>query len=184
MGNHTPYQSFGEVLKKLRAQAAKTPAELSGAIEIDEDRLKQYENGEQRPSEDILLLIIQHFNLQDEQAKELWGLAGYGGQPESEAFFMNDDDGNTQQVVGITSQDARIIYTDMVQVMVNKYGVIVNFLQGAGPSNQPLAVSRIGMSKEHARSVIDVLQKTLDGQDKPKQQKRLNPPKSSHKPKE
>lgn len=165
MGNNnkTPYLSFGEVLKGLRAKAAKTPAEVSGAVEIDETRLRAYESGEQRPSEDILSLLIQHFDLKDEQADELWKLAGYNNQLEDEQYFINDENGGAQQVtVGVTPHDARIVYTDMIQVMVNNYGVIVNFLQGAGLGNQPLAVSRIGMSKEHARSVIEVLQKTLD----------------------
>ena len=55
----------------------------------------------------------------------------------------------------------------MVHVMVNNYGVIMNFMQGAGPNNQPLAVARIGMSREHAKSVLEVLQKTLDQADEP-----------------
>ncbi len=176
--NQQPFRSFGEVLKKLRAKASKTPAEVSGAVEIDETRLKSYENGEQRPTEDILLLLIQHFNLKDEQADELWKLAGYSGQPDDEHFFINDDSGNVQQVtVGVTPHDARIVYTDMIQVMVNNYGVIINFLQGAGPANQPLAVSRVGMSKEHAKSVLEVLQKTLDQADNPPQLKQLKAPK-------
>jgi len=164
--NKQPYRSFGEVLKSLRSKALKTSAEVSGAVEIDEDRLKLYESGEQRPTEDILLLLIQHFALQDDQADELWKLAGYSGQPDEDKFFMNDDQGQPQQVtVGVTAHDARIVYTDMIQVMVNNYGVIVNFMQGAGPGNHPLAVSRVGMSKEHARSVIQVLQRTLDEAD-------------------
>lgn len=181
MGNNKkqPYRSFGEVLKKLRASASKTPAEVSGAVEIDETRLKKYEAGEQRPTEDILLLLIQHFNLKDDQASELWKLAGYSGNPEEEKYFINDEFGGAQQVsVAVSQQDARIVYTDMIQVMVNNYGVIVNFMQGAGPSNQPLAVSRVGMSKEHARSVIEVLQRTLDQADNPPEQKLLNSPKN------
>lgn len=179
MGNEKqhPYRSFGEVLKNLRANASKTPAEVSGAVEIDEAKLKSYENGEQRPSEDILILLIQHFALKDDQANELWKLAGYVGGPDEEKYFMNDDNGNIQQVtVGVSPHDARIVYTDMLQVMVNNYGVIINFMQGAGPGNNPLAVSRIGMSKEHARSVLEVLQKTLDQADNPQEQKRINAP--------
>lgn len=175
--NQQPYRSFGEVLKKLRADASKTPAEVSGAVEIDESRLKSYENGEQRPSEDILMLLIQHFDLKDDQADELWKLAGYSGQPDEEQFFVNDETGNPQQItVGVTPHDARIVYTDMIQVMVNNYGVIINFLQGAGPANQPLAVSRVGMSKEHAKSVLEVLKKTLDQADNPPKPKQLKAP--------
>lgn len=180
--NKKPFRSFGDVLKKHRAHAAKTAAEVSGAVEIEEKRLIEFENGEQRPTEDILLLLIQHFNLGDDQADELWKLAGYGTLDNEEKYFINDEDGTTQQMsVQVSQQDARIVYTDMIQVMVNNYGVILNFLQGAGPSSQPLAVSRVGMSKEHARSVLEVLQKTLDQAENPKQPKLLQSPKKSSK---
>ena len=178
--NHNnPYQSFGEVLKHLRSKAAKSSAEVSSAVEIDESRLEKYETGEQRPPEDILLLLIQHFDLPDEQASELWKLAGYSGEPTEDLYFENDDDGGAQQVsVGVSAHDARIVYTDMIQVMVNNYGVIINFMQGAGPASQPLAVSRVGMSKEHARSVLEVLQKTLEQAENPTAPKQLKGPKS------
>lgn len=171
---NTPYKSFGEVLKKLRSKACKTSAEVSGAVEIEEQRLQAFENGEQRPSEDILLLLIQHFGLRDEQASELWKLAGYSGQPDEDKLFDQDDMHNPHTInIAMTAQDPRIVYTDMIQVMVNNYGVIVNFMQGAGVSNQPLAVARVGMSKEHARSIIEILQKTLDEADNPPQPKQL-----------
>lgn len=177
-----PYQSFGEVLKKLRSKASKSSAEVSSAVEIEESRLKKFEAGEQRPTEDILLLLIQHFNLKDDQATELWKLAGYSGDPDEEQYFINDEVGGAQQVtVAVTPHDARIVYTDMIQVMVNNYGVIINFMQGAGPSNQPLAVSRVGMSKEHARSVLEVLQKTLDQAENPPIQKQIQAPKTEKK---
>jgi hypothetical protein len=57
--------------------------------------------------------------------------------------------------------DVRIVYTDMLHVSVNDYGVVMNFLQGSGPKNPPLAIARVGMSREHAKSVLEVLQKTL-----------------------
>ena len=40
------------------------------------------------------MLLISHFGLQDEQASELWKLAGYSGQPTVERVFMNDDVGD------------------------------------------------------------------------------------------
>jgi hypothetical protein len=65
----------------------------------------------------------------------------------------------------VSSQDARILYTDMVHVSANGYGVVINFLQGLGPDNKPSIVSRVGMSKEHARSLVEVLQRTIDMSD-------------------
>lgn len=160
-----PFSSFGQALRELRQRTKESEMEVSGAVEIDLDRFQAYEVGATRPTEDILTLLIQHFGLKEQEASELWRLAGYGSLPEdSMQYFMNDGDGGVKPgaTVAVNQEDIRIVYTDMVQVMVNNYGVIVNFMQGAGPGNSPLAVSRIGMSKEHAKSVIDVLKMTLE----------------------
>jgi transcriptional regulator with XRE-family HTH domain len=158
-----PFSSFGLALKNLRTKHNKTCAEVSGAVEIDEQKLLEFEEGRHRPTEDVLLLIIQHFDLIDDDAKDLWRLAGYSESFDDSKYFINDDtsDIHNSKTVMITPHDARIVYTDMIQVMVNNFGVIINFMQGAGAGTSPLAVSRVGMSKEHAKSVIDVLTKTL-----------------------
>ncbi|MCX6729702.1 MAG: hypothetical protein NTV95_03595 [Candidatus Saccharibacteria bacterium] len=67
--------------------------------------------------------------------------------------------------------DLRIVYTDTAHVMVNNFGVVMNFMQTNGNGGQPLAVSRIGMSKEHAQSLIKMLQQSLkqaENQEAPK----------------
>jgi transcriptional regulator with XRE-family HTH domain len=160
-----PFTELGLKLKKLRESHAKSQAEVSGAVEIDQSKLQEYETGKIRPSQDILQLIIQHFDLKGHDAKELWKLAGYDELTDDDQYLSNEEEGLITKTVMVTQYDARIVYTDMVQVAVNDFGVIINFLQGAGPSNQPLAVSRIGMSKEHAKSVLNVLQKTLEQAD-------------------
>lgn len=160
-----PFSTFGNALKKLRQDVHETQAEVSGAVEIDAASLKAFESGESRPTEDILLLLIQHFSLKDEKATELWRLAGYADTPMEEAqFYANDDYGNAKSTYPLPQKadEAPIVYTDMIQVMVNNYGVIMQFLQGAGAGNTPLAVARVGMSKEHAKSIIEVLKTTLD----------------------
>ena len=164
-----PFSSFGHALKQLRQRTSRSQIEVSSAVEIDQGRLQSYEQGMERPSKDVLKLLIQHFELQDQDARELWRLAGYGNEAEAEEvqYFVNDESGDAKriQTVAVAPSDLRIVYTDMIQVMVNNYGVIVNFMQGAGPGNTPLAVSRIGMSKEHAKSVIEVLKTTLEQAD-------------------
>ena len=85
----------------------------------------------------------------------MWELAGYNKQEDETKVDIN------QSLAMIMPNDLRVVYTDMVHVMVNDFGVIMNFLQGAGPNNQPLAIARIGMSKEHAQSVLEILSKSL-----------------------
>lgn len=160
-----PFSSFGQALKKLRQKTSESQIEVSGAVEIEPSSLRKYEQGADRPTEDVLLLLIQHFSLKDAEATELWRLAGYEHIPMEEArYMMNDDFGDSRTISPQFSyhDDSPIVYTDMVQVMVNNYGVVMNFMQGLGSHGGPLAVARVGMSREHAKSVLEVLKTTLD----------------------
>ncbi len=178
MGNveNTPYSALGSALRAMRLRRKESLLEVSASVEVTGERLALFENGELRPSEDVLELLIAHFGAVDNEADKLWELAGYKKQQEDIPMM--------QQGFMLTPIDTRIAYTDMVHVMVNNYGVVMNFMQGAGPNNQPIAVSRIGMSREHASSVLEVLQKTLAQADAPfKEQKKLDDPNTKQNPK-
>ncbi|MDZ7744667.1 MAG: helix-turn-helix domain-containing protein [Candidatus Saccharibacteria bacterium] len=165
-GNRQPYRSLGTRIKRLREYRHQTLLEVSGAVEIEPEVLRKIEQGAQRPSEDVLLLLISFFAMAEDEALKLWELAKYDQQNMPEGFGAEEDAAKTP--VAVAASDARINYTDMVHVTVNNYGVVLNFMQGNGPGNQPIIVSRVGMSKEHARSVLDVLQKTMQASE-PKQ---------------
>jgi len=157
--NTTPFEAFGSKLKQIREQARESIAEVSGAVEVDTQVLVAIEAGKDQPSEDIVLLLISHFALKEDEALTMWELAGYDQEKTGLTSIVSGD--GSIQTAYVNPSDARILYTDMVHVNANKYGVVINFLQGLGANNQPMAVSRIGMSHDHARSLLDVLQQTL-----------------------
>src|SRR5256885_9173824 len=72
-----PFKTLGEKLKAIRQKLHESVAEVSGAVEIDEQQLARIEQGQERPSEDVLLLLINHFGMQEDDAANLWQLAGY-----------------------------------------------------------------------------------------------------------
>ncbi|MBA2279129.1 helix-turn-helix domain-containing protein [Candidatus Saccharibacteria bacterium] len=152
---HTPYQQFGRRLHDIRLRLQESLPEVSGAVELDSDVLARYERGEDRPSEDVLLLLINHFAIKDEEADELWELAGYT----SENHNHHEEAANLPTLM-MVPMDNRVIYTDTAHVVINNYGVIMNFMQN-GANNQPMAVARVGMSLEHAKSVLEVLATTI-----------------------
>lgn len=152
-----PYKELGIWLKNLRQKKQETLAEVSGAVEIDPDVLSEIESGATRPSEDILMLFISYFSVREEEAVRVWELAGYNNTREN----ISNVEQNIQQVF-VLPMDARVIYTDLAHVTSNKYGLTINFMQAEGLGGQPLAVSRIGMSKEHARRLINVLERSLE----------------------
>src|SRR5579862_3417202 len=156
--NRAPYQPLGKYLKNLRTRVNESLAEASGAVEIDVRELAGYELGKKRPSEDVLLLLISHFGAKDEEAVELWEMAGYGIEKIPASRMANGEPASTTH----TSQ---ILFTDIVDIMVNNYGVVMNFMQGS-QGNANYTVARVGMSREHAKSVLKILQHTLSQTEK------------------
>lgn len=156
-----PYKLLGEKLRSLRLKHSESLVEVCGAVEIEPEVLEKIEHGTERPSEDILLLMISHFSSRDSEADHLWQLAGYEKQDNHDQASLANEQYAPQPAMMVLPMDARIVYTDTVHVMANNHGVVMNFLQNAGPNNQTIAVARVGMSREHAQSVVELLQKTL-----------------------
>ncbi|MDQ3094234.1 MAG: hypothetical protein M3Q70_03615 [bacterium] len=153
-----PYEQIGRKLKFFREQARESLEEVSGAVEIATDELAKIERGEVRPTEDILDLLISHFSLADHEEDRLWELAGY-------SKLGQEGQNHTMTALMMLPYDSRIVYSDMAQVSVNNFGVVMNFMQvGGAGGKQPLAIARIGMSREHAQSVLQLLQQSLNAE--------------------
>jgi transcriptional regulator with XRE-family HTH domain len=159
--NKSPYQTLGKTLKTLRQRANESLAEASGAVEIDVRELAGFELGKTRPTEDVLLLLISHFGAKDDEAVKLWEMAGYGMEKIPASHMANSDSSPPLS----TLETGKVLYTDIVDVMVNNYGVVMSFMQG-GPKNSAQTVARIGMSREHAKSVLKILEITLSQTEK------------------
>jgi transcriptional regulator with XRE-family HTH domain len=160
-----PFKSLGERLRTIRKKLQETAADVSGAVEIDEVQLERIEKGSERPSEDILLLLISHFGIGDDEAAGLWQLAGYEPprlHDHAHNHDMADDLKNDRNLVLVMAVDPRVIYSDGVQVHATNSGVVLNFSQGTGAS-KPMTTARIGMSREQAYNVLKALQETLQG---------------------
>lgn len=170
-----PYKPLGAELLRIRTRVQESLAEVSGAVEITDERLLAYESGEVRPSEDILQLLITHFNLREEESDALWDLAGY--DEKSVPATKVEELMGQQPAIMLLPLDARIVYSDTFQVTINQNGVVMNFMQNAGQGGQPLAIARVGMSLEHAKRILTTLQDTIKTASEMPVQKHLPTPK-------
>lgn len=159
-----PFKRLGDRLRTIRQKLQETVADVSGAVEIDETQLERIEKGSERPSEDILLLLISHFGMSDDEAAGLWNLAGYEPPQTHEHDHGTPDDPlkSDRNLVLVMAVDPRVIYSDGIQVQATKNGVVMNFSQGGG-SGKSMTTARIGMSREQAHNVLKALQETLHG---------------------
>src|SRR5271154_3178076 len=134
-----PFRPLGKRLKALRDSANESLAEASGAVEIDIKQLASFELGQARPTEDVLLLLISHFGAKDDDAVRMWEMAGYGISQLPAAHLNSEDNQNYQPV------EQPVLFTDIVDIVVNNYGVVMHFMQSAGTGAKPTAVARVGM---------------------------------------
>ncbi|MGH7234291.1 MAG: helix-turn-helix domain-containing protein, partial [Candidatus Saccharimonadales bacterium] len=150
-----PYAKLGEKLKDLRNSSRESLAEVSGAVEIDEHILERFETGMDRPDEEILNLLINHYRLNDRLATQLWELAGYSDRLD-DAIVIEEAMAAAKQLIMVLATDGRTIYTDGAKIDCNNKGLVISFTQSA-PRNNSVVVSRLGMSYETAADVLKAL---------------------------
>lgn len=62
-----------------------------------------------------------------------------------------------QMAVNINLDTTPILYTDNIFLTTNEDGVVLDIAQKLGPSNQVRIVSRVGMSRTHAKKFLKEL---------------------------
>lgn len=175
MGEKQPYIHLGVRLRKLREQARESVLEVSGAIEVDQSVLERFESGAELPDEDILALLINHFDISDSDAVKLWELAGYSKETDKS---LNPEEQLLKQIMMVIPFDNRVAYSDLAHVHVNDGGVVISFATQAG-NVQPQTVARVGMSVEQAKKLIKTMESTIAAASRPKIPKALPAPKQN-----
>lgn len=74
---------------------------------------------------------------------------------------MADKKNDQEVAVNINLDTTPILYTDSVFITANPDGIVFDVLQRLGSTNQARIVSRIGMSREHAKKFASELSKLL-----------------------
>lgn len=63
--------------------------------------------------------------------------------------------------ISINPEKTPILYTDMIFINVNEDGAMFDICQKMGNSNQYQVVTRVGMSREHAKKLVKNLSEIL-----------------------
>lgn len=71
---------------------------------------------------------------------------------------MDDKNVNKKEIgLAMNLDTTPVLYTDNVRLTTNKMGVVLGFGQTVDTTNQVRIVSRIGMSREHAKLLLKEL---------------------------
>lgn len=157
--------TLGNELRKIRKNAGQTITEVAQALNVDRSHLTKVELDQDRPSEQLLQALIAHFSLERVTASRLWHLAGfselvtakkYGGKEKS----MDDSAMVPSKVSSAPNinidPNKPTLYTDSIFINSSDFGLVVDFARRIGPE-QHFVVTSVGMSFEHAKKLVEVL---------------------------
>lgn len=75
---------------------------------------------------------------------------------------MKDENKKANEMQVSVNLDATpVLYTDNINMTVNPDGVVLDVMQRLGPTNQNRIVTRVGMSREHAKKFLKKLGEML-----------------------
>lgn len=163
MGETQPYKVIGLRLRRLRERAKESLLEVSGAVEIDTAALEEIESGYKLPEEEVLMLLMNHFDVSDSESVKLWELAGYSQESDKGA---QTEEQLLKQIMMVIPFDNKVAFTDNAVIEANKNGVVINFSLSNGAQQQ--SVARVGMSVEAAQQLVMKLAEQLQLAKQPK----------------
>ncbi len=172
MNDKDKYVALGARLKFLREQWQQSVHDVCSTLEIDEKMLRAFEAGKVAPPLEVLDMLISHFLLTEDQAQDLRELAEDQREEAEGSIASSVEDMLTKQLVMFMPVDTRVVYTDSMQATITDSGVVLQFMQQTG-QGQSVPISRVGMSRQHAERVIEVLQNSLKHHDQHGHQKQL-----------
>ncbi|MCL4384140.1 DUF3467 domain-containing protein [Patescibacteria group bacterium] len=170
----TELQKLGKKINQLRVDHNKSLTDIAKVFQIDRTYISKIENGHERPTKLFLNHLISHFNLSSSDATELFTLAGYkdgtvatqtekGKSPMTNDFKIPFPQESNKQMQVNMPVGLAVLYSDSIVINSNQWGVVFDFGQSMGPNPaQTNIVSRIGMSREHAKALLEALKKNIE----------------------
>ena len=159
---------LGQELRNIRKEADQSLAEVSNALDIDRAYLNKIELGKHKPSLSLLNKILAHFSVDGVLANRLRDLLERGPVEhvvvdafKKERSSDMPDAIKADQHPGQIAMDpskTQIVYTDSTFVSSSDYGLVLDVAQTvAGNPKQQFVVARIGMSFDHAKKLLEVM---------------------------
>lgn len=158
-------KKFGSEIREIRKASGETLSDTAKALNVDRSHLTKIELGQDRPSEQLFMQLIAHFSVSRVMAQRLWSLAGFTGE-----FVTAEHIGGKETLMDEPMLPARqgqpasvnidpskpTLYTDSIFINSSDFGLVVDFARRVGPE-QHFVVSSVGMSFEHAKKLLEVL---------------------------
>lgn len=150
------YNQIGKTIKYHRTKNNDTLSNLAEYLGLDPGNLSKIETGKRKASQHILHKIAEKYKLNPSDKNELFTSSGYPNFEEVNYSYMEQNQ-NQQQVNVQMPGNLPVLFSDVAGVTSSPFGLVFDFGQRVGSTNQVSIVARIGVSKEHGEALLKVL---------------------------
>lgn len=165
---------FNTFLQEKRKELGYSVRQLAKLTGVNYSLYSKFENGLRNPTDIQLSRLAERLGVDKEKLMRLAGrldeqkttvksiktgdVLGKRGAK----FPMSRGTEKENNINIAVPPNTPVLYTDSVYLTVSPYGVVLNFAQHLGSTNQQNIVSRVGMSKIHARILVERLSDLLN----------------------
>lgn len=162
--------TIGMSLRKLRKQRKESLEQTAKAVGVERSYLNKVELDKIHPSVKLLDKLIGHFSVEGNNATDLRQRAGHipfpiiSGQSGKEGNYMADQSivaPSASAQVNVNPLATPVLFTDSTFVSSSNYGLVLDIAQTVG-GQQHNVVARVGMSFDHAKKLIEIIQDHLE----------------------
>ena len=148
--------TVGKKIRQLRFQNKDKLTDLADYLGIDAGNLSKIENGKRKLSLELIDKIAEKYHLKPEERAFLLTESESSGEEVYRNMNPNVNPNSPQTQVNLPA-GLPVLYSDVISVTASPYGLVFDFGQKMGPTNQVNIVARIGVSKEHGDALMKVL---------------------------
>ncbi|HVT01479.1 MAG TPA: DUF3467 domain-containing protein [Patescibacteria group bacterium] len=174
-------QNLGKKIRELRMNNNLTMEQLATRAKIHPTLLSKIENGSRKPSITVIRALSSELNLNETDINYLLSLISastpfeqkLNNNSEGEEVKKSMDEfANKKNPIEVKVPDnLPVLYSDVAMVTSSPYGIVFDFAQNVGPTTTRNVVSRVGISVEHAKALLQVLSKKIVDAEKARTEK-------------
>lgn len=174
-------KKLGDLVREERVKNNLSLAGLSRRLKVDRTLISKVENGRYNPTPGFLQKIIEVFSLDSARANLLWDLSG---RPSGPVLVGTN---NLKEIkmdhhlphhptpapppphtmnVSVNPAQTPVLYSDAVSVTSSEFGMVFDFGQRVNTTNNVAIVSRVGVSYDHARKIMEAINNELERHEK------------------
>lgn len=150
------FSQIGKAIRLYRTRNNDTLSNLAEYLGIDIGNLSKIETGKRKAPEQVLHKIAERYRLNPLEKNDLYISSGYPHYKEVNYLYMEQNQ-NAQQVNVQVPGNLPVLFSDVAGVTSSPFGLVFDFGQRVGSTNQVNVVARVGVSKEHAEALLKVL---------------------------